>query len=83
MVSFPSWQRTGICMVSYQGVDIDGRTLTFGSGTRLQVHPSKCLTLGSSQRYRKSLRAFLGGEPVLPEVIFHVSCFMMFDYFEI
>lgn len=56
--SLPEGQRAGICTASYQGVGTSGRTLTFGSGTRLQVHPSKCLTLDSSQRHRNSLLCF-------------------------
>lgn len=48
--SSPRWHRQGsICTAAYQGVRMDGRVLTFGSGTRLQIHPSKCMTSGSAK----------------------------------
>lgn len=71
-----------ICTALYQGVNTGSRALTFGSGTRLQVHPSKCLTFDSSQRHRKSPLCFLRWWICTSWANF--SCFFMrFECFEI
>lgn len=78
----PRWQRAGICTALYQGVDTSGRTLTFGSGTRLQVYPSKCPTLGPGQRHQECPLCSLGWWSSTSWTNF--SCFFMrFECFEI
>lgn len=55
----------GICTVLHQGVNTGGRALTFGGGTRLQVQPSKYLTLASGQTWTV-LPLLLGDASLIP-----------------
>lgn len=65
MGNYPVGGQVFVLCCTRVGAQVAGQ-LTWASGTRLQVYPSKCLALGNPS-------AFLDDEPVVPELILCVS----------